>query len=505
MIRNLQKQRLLKMLLPDDPPFKILILDSRTQEILGPTLKVTDLRECGVTAHFLINNARSFIKDVPAIYFLGQSDSIQQLCKDLEKDLYGSYYLNFSLSLKRGDLEQIAAAASNAKIAHKVLHVFDQFLQFTAIQDDLFTFNINDSYINRNSVDNIRYSSNCLFSVFVTLNEVPLIFSNSKTSSEIGKALEQKIKNTKIIKKQIKRPVLIILDRDFDLITPIKHVMGYVEIINDVLGIDANKTSVAVIDVDSDFYTKNCFLDFPTVAETVNQELHNYKKELALRSLTDKSDKEKIERALESAPHLQKKSEIVNSNLNLCLKVLDEIKSRKLDDFYRIEENFNLADLPDLLDACNDRDLLRLVISLLGNPKKPNMDVFNDILKDKKIDLEIVEYFKKNMKGEEGFGSKFKGLLFKRNAPIYIYLESIYNQIKNQSIFQSSTESVFDPLSGRSIFLNEISRFIVYVNGGATYSELKALKEFENYFKIPVILGGSEILNADKFIDQIKL
>lgn len=491
MLRTLQKQRLLKMLRPGDPPFKILILDSSTQEILSPILRVSDLRDAGVTAHFLISNARSQIKDVPAFYFIS---STELLVGDLEKDMYALYYLNSSSSFKRSELESIADMASGKQIALKIQSVCDQFLQFVSLQEDLFTLNISNSFINRNEPECLRSATMGLFSVFATLNEMPFIVSGS---TEIGKMLEQKIKNTKIIKPGVKKPLLIIANRDFDVVTPTRHVMGYVELLHDIFNIKLNKVGNINLDTDSEFFKSNYFSDFPVVAEIVEKDLHNYKKELALRSLTDKSDKSEIQAALENAPHLQKKGEIINSNLNICVKILEEVKKRKLDDFYRMEENFDQSEIMELSTKGNDNDIMRLCISLLNSK---NADLVGPILQKRNMSDAVISYFRQEIKNEDGFRSKVKKLIFKKNLPIYTFVEDVLGQIRNQS-FQDLTH---DP-GHTGIFLSEISTIFVYIHGGATYLELKALKELEKIYKVPVILGGSEILNADEMLKQIGL
>lgn len=478
MLRTLQKQKLIKMLSPENPPFKILILDNVTQEILGSILKLSDLRDAGVSVHLLASMARTSIKDAPAFYFISSTEPIE---RDLSMDLYGSYYLNSSFAFKRSDLEKMAAVASERQIAPKVQSVFDQFLQFVSIQDDMFSLNIENSFIRRGEDAFLRYSVAGLMSVFCTLNEMPFIVTNER---ELGRMLEQKIKSTKVIKGGVKKTLLIILNRDFDVATPVKHVMGYVELIHDIFNIKLNKADNINIDTDSEFYKANMFLDFSEVASTVESELHSYKKELALRSLNEKSDKKQIHAALESAPHLQKKSEIVNSNLTLCSKILDQVKSRKLDDFYHMEENFDPNEIMELCNHGNHNDILRLCIQLIGSK---NADLIDPILQKRKINSGIVSYFLRMIKNEQGLGAKVRSFLFKKSLPIYTQVENIFLQVKSQNFDGLET---YDP-SYTGIYQSEISRVIVYINGGATYSELKSLKELEKVMKIPIILGGA--------------
>ena len=492
MLRSIQKQKLINLLKPENPPFKILILDTLTQDILSPILKVSDLRSAGVTAHFLISSSRSQIKEIPAFYFISSIEGFQQ---DIERDLYGEYYINSSYSFKRSEIEHLAAQSSECQNALKVQAVFDSFLQFISLHNNFFTLNISDSFALRNEPEAMRSVIAGLMSVFVTLGEIPFIVSQNV---ELGRMLEQKIKNTKIIKSTAKRPVLLILDRGFDVITPLKHVMGYIELVHDLFKINLNKVCNFNLDADSEFYNTNWPLDFPSVAETVEKELLSYKKELAMRSLSENSDRAQIQAALDSAPQLQRKSEIVNNNLTLCSKVLEEIKARHLDEYYRMEESFDPEEILALTDNGTDNDIIRLCVHMLNTA---NADLINPILAKRKISRDILEYLNSKIKLDQGLGVKFKNFLFKKNLPVYSVVENLLSQIKNQNF---DALDVFDP-SHTGIYQSEISKIVVFINGGATYSELKSLNELEKICKIPIVLGGSEILNADEFIRQAKI
>ena len=104
------------------------------------------------------------------------------------------------------------------------------------------------------------------------------------------------------------------------------------------------------------------------------------------------------------------------------------------------------------------------------------------------------------MKKEEGLKNKFKNLIFKKSIPICEVVDDVLGKIKNQNL---SNLNVYDP-SATGLFFSEISKVIVYVNGGITYSELKALKEIEKSYKIPFLCGGCEILNSEEFLNQIE-
>lgn len=111
----------------------------------------------------LLKADRDPIPDVPAIYFVYPSpENVAKLCqvsnqkrnesssheimmrksylkkKDLKNELYESYYLNFITPIPRSLLEDIAQAAIAANCVQQINKVFDQYLNFISLDDELF-------------------------------------------------------------------------------------------------------------------------------------------------------------------------------------------------------------------------------------------------------------------------------------------------------------------------------------------------------------------------------
>jgi hypothetical protein len=123
----------------DEPVWKLLIYDSNGQDIISPLLNVKELRECGVTLHLRLHSDRDAIPDVPAIYFVSPSDeNVQRICGDLRSRLYDRFYLNFVTPVSREKLEQLAAAALQGNCAACVKKVYDQYLDFISLEQDMF-------------------------------------------------------------------------------------------------------------------------------------------------------------------------------------------------------------------------------------------------------------------------------------------------------------------------------------------------------------------------------
>lgn len=92
--------------------YKILIYDRFCQDILSPLIHVKDLRKHGVTLYFLIDKDRKPVHDVPALYFVQPTHlNVQRIVADASKSLYDSFHLNFSSSVPRPLLEDLASGA----------------------------------------------------------------------------------------------------------------------------------------------------------------------------------------------------------------------------------------------------------------------------------------------------------------------------------------------------------------------------------------------------------
>lgn len=127
--------------LQPDNAWKILILDSAGQAILSPILKVNELRESGVTLYLYrldpyvcllltldrqLHGDRQPIGDVPAIYFVEPTaPNISRIVQDLRNTLYEQVYINFTSSVPRSLLEDLAqqvAQSDSSQLVTKVLH-----------------------------------------------------------------------------------------------------------------------------------------------------------------------------------------------------------------------------------------------------------------------------------------------------------------------------------------------------------------------------------------------
>ncbi|XP_058470672.1 sec1 family domain-containing protein 1 [Solea solea] len=310
-----------------EPVWKVLIYDRFGQDIISPLLSVKELRDMGITLHLLLHSDRDPIPDVPAVYFvMPTEENIDRICQDLRNQLYESYYLNFISAISRSKLEDIASAALTANAVTQVTKVFDQYLNFITLEDDMFILChqnkelISYHAINRADIQDTDMESimdtivDSLFCFFVTLGAVPIIRCPRGNAAEmVAEKLDKKLRenlrdarnslftgdNMAAGQFSFQRPLFVLADRNVDMATPLHHTWTYQALIHDVLDFHLNrvmmeegagaepspagarpkKKSRRTYDLTAadSFWQKHKGSPFPEVAESVQEELDKYR------------------------------------------------------------------------------------------------------------------------------------------------------------------------------------------------------------------------------------
>jgi hypothetical protein len=351
-------------------------------------------------------------------------ENIMRICQDFRNQLYDHYYLNFISPISRQKLEDLANASLQANCTNCVTKVFDQYLNFISLEDDMFVLKQQDreivSYysLNRSDVKDtdmeavMEYIVDSLFSVFVTLGVVPIIRSPKGNAAEmVAEKLDKKIRENlrdarnslfngsdffqsgSAVPLTFHRPLLVILDRNMDMATPLHHTWTYQALAHDVLDLKLNqvriddssdksliassrpkKSNVKTYDLNpSDkFWQQHKGSPFPQVAEAVQEELEAYrsseeevkrlKSEMGLDgNIADEAisllsdNTAKLTSAVSSLPELLEKKRLIDSHTTIATSILDHIKSRKLDIYFEIEEKI-------MSKAVLDKSPLELII-----------------------------------------------------------------------------------------------------------------------------------------------
>ncbi|KAI8919611.1 Sec1-like protein [Entophlyctis helioformis] len=393
-----------------DPVWKVLVYDRLGQEIISPLLHVGDLRERGITVHMSIYGDRQPIPDAPAIYFVEPTeDNIRRIADDLSRQLYDSFYINFSSALPRGLLEDLASSAVASDSFGLVAQIYDQHLNYVSLESNLFSLQMNKTYLTVNNPsttesqieDTTSQIVSSLFSILVTLGTVPIIRCPRGTSAEaVAIKLESKLRDHLLNTRanlfndgiQVSRPVLVILDRSMDPGSLLSHTWTYATLVHDILDMKLNRLNVTVdergrpvkktydMDVSDYFWTKNAGNPFPQVAGDVDAEINKYKQEVeqvtrscGVGSLEEvdpndfSSSAKTLSSAMKQLPELTARKKTLDMHMNIATALFKVIQERQLDAFFTMEESIGKLNKSSLLEAIRDdkkspEDKMRLFI-----------------------------------------------------------------------------------------------------------------------------------------------
>lgn len=297
-------------------------------------------------------------------------------------------------------------------------------------------------------MDNIVDS---LFSVCVTLGNVPIIRCPRNSAAEmVSRKLEKKLRENLYDARNnlfhmdasqagsfsFQRPLLVILDRNIDMATPLHHTWTYQALAHDVLDLSLNriileddeisggtrrKSKPCDLDKNDKFWSSHKGSPFPIVAEAIQDELESYRSseeeikklkssmgidgenEVAYSMVNDTTTR--LTNAVNSLPQLMEKKRLIDMHTKIATNILNFIKQRRLDSLFEVEEKIMSKSVLDksIIDLFQDpefgspEDKMRLYIiyNICANMSESENRKIEDILREAGCDLAPIAYVKR--------------------------------------------------------------------------------------------------------------
>jgi hypothetical protein len=358
--------------------WKVLVLDFKSTAIISSVLRLNDLLKSGITMHTLIQSSRSPLPDVPAIYFVEPTqENITRIAQDIKDDKYSSFYINFTSTLSRDLLEELAGSVATTGKSQNVLQVYDQYLNYVVTEPSLFSLEVTQVYSKFNDAKTTEEEINSiadnitdgLYNAIITLGQIPIIRSQSGGPSElVAEKLDQKLRDYWISTKSLngsgadysQRLVLILLDRNVDLAAMFAHSWIYQCLVADVFKLNRNTITIQTeengqkvekkydLDPKDFFWTQNAQLPFPDAVDNADNELKNYKERATeltrgqqnYNNLDGKRD-DTLQQTVNQLPELTARKAVIDMHMNVLLLLLNELKAKGLDSFFEIEQSLS--------------------------------------------------------------------------------------------------------------------------------------------------------------------
>lgn len=431
--------------------WKILIYDSACRSIISPIMSVQQLRRRGVTLHLLINSEREAIPDVPAIYFcFPTKENLARIAQDCASGLYQRAHLNFCTKLDRALMEDFAKLVVQTGSFDRIASVHDQYLDFICLEQALFSLHKKNSYqiINSSKTTEVMMEDTMtdiaygLFSVVATTGQIPIIRCPRGGAPEmIARKLNKMIaEHPTLLRKKasLSRPLLVVLDRNADLITPVQHCSTYQALIDDLLQHNANRVEFQVVqdpdasrpktvnkkfDLDPDkdpFYKDHKFLPFPEAIESNGSELQDVTaREQEIRSKASNNPSSSsvigggandLASAVDSLPALLDRKKQLEVHTSILQAVMNQVAARDVPQFYELESALATgqykSDLakakkdvlallsPESKGSSEDKLRLLVVFALTTTAKTNDLDEVTAAFQDEKVSGPIMKYLK---------------------------------------------------------------------------------------------------------------
>ena len=571
--------------------FKILLFDDKVFTILSPLLKIFFIREYNISLTLNIKDPREKMQDIMAIYIIYLTkENLDYLYSDIKNQIFDNFYINFivydisapeNTKLLENFYNDISNLDNNSSIYKISIIPIDLFLYHPQI----FSLNLKKPYLLLNSPnisDDVYQNyltkiSNGIFSALFLMKTYPIvkyhkgffgddIIKKIQTSFNYLFKTSPEIKEEFKVKKNSKRTLLLILDRDIDLPIMLHHACSFGAMVHDCFGINIggenndekniyNKNTKNIkfqLDPINDYVWNEKLQEvFVDVGKYVYQEYKNYYKEMdfldkinkpkdfeelqneskqlakSIETLRDKklignilSQESKIFEELNNIQNSKKLDEIFLMECNL-LKKKEKINDNMKKEFFKLLHNYkdkpetqeDIYRLSLLFYLCNSKNMTKEDIIYL-KPYIMNKNSLN-YLKKKLEENTLRENNNLNM----GSNTEYK----RNNSMIMKGLFSAFNTISNlMSIEQpSNSADLIDKLVRNQNIANWVTydfitknienstnyyydNIICFFIGGGSFGEYEYIYDLMAQNKYNIYYGTDYIYRPIEFVQDLE-
>ncbi|KAL7663256.1 Vacuolar protein sorting-associated protein 45 [[Candida] zeylanoides] len=339
---------------------RVLLLDEATVPVVSMCYTQSQLLASDVILIESIENQAHLnpMRHLNCICYLSPSpQSISHMARELQNPHYAHYQIYFNNTATKAQLEELAAADEREAVT-SVVEVFQDYL---VVNDNLFLSSVAGGRARQRGVLD---ESASLVSLLLSLRKCPIIQyeSNSKElrklSSELLYSINSNSNNNlfdEVNAKLDAPPVLLLLDRKNDPVTPLLLPWTYQSMIHELIGISRNVVTLDAADdaekltlssATDAFFKSSMYLNYGDLTEKVQKYVEEYKNQTKQSSATNLQTKNlsDLKDFLAKFPEFRKFSVNVSKHLNLVSELDRQINRQGLWDLGELQQTIS-ADL----------------------------------------------------------------------------------------------------------------------------------------------------------------
>ncbi|XP_037950938.1 vacuolar protein sorting-associated protein 45 [Teleopsis dalmanni] len=538
-----------KMCNESGPGMKIILLDKETTSIISMAFSQSDMLQREVYLFERLDSGRSNerLKHLKCIVFIRPTkQNVQLLADELRNPKYGSYFIYFSNIIPRTDIKYLAECDES----ESVREVKEIYADYLCVNPNLYSLNIYHCMNRLNWLpDALTRTVQGLTSVLLSLKLNPIIRyrAGSQVSQLLAKQVYDQITKESSLfdyhtyENGAAPPLLLILDRRDDPVTPLLHQWTYQAMVHELLTIRNNRVDLSgtpnvpkdlkelVLSGDQDeFYAKNMYANFGEIGSTIKNLMEEFqrkaKDQKRVESIAD------MKNFIETYPQFKKMSGTVQKHLCVMGELSALTTKRNLFEVSELEQEMackaeHSAQLQRIKKIISDErisneDAVKLVaLYALRYERHANCDTSGllQIIKNRGAKTFIVpsllEYAGTHIRQGELFNIVRITDAVKLTRNLIKGLKGVENVFTQHSpLLKETLEDVF---KGRELdpqypainselvpFRRPPQEVVVFIIGGATYEEALTVHQMNNS-GYKVILGGTTIHNSKSFIDEV--
>ena len=454
--------------------------------------------------------------DIDAIYFISPTKaSLDKVLLDFDPVAkYKSANLFFTSSLSQ-DLFTRLAQSKCAMFVEQFQEVYVDFLMY---EQNLFTFSGPAADIKYNKFLDAGISER-LAAVCVSLNCNPTVIHDSKINSKTlaTNFIETMNDLAAKIKTELTTPAkLLIIDRSYDLVSPLIHDLHLQSLCLNLLELDkifeysdASKDRSLILE--GEFWDR---LKSKHIAECIEIIRKENNRLVAEGKIFEQSD---LKSALSALPQFNARKQTIVAYTKLIQECMTKFERGNLKLICDLEQDLCLNE-DDVFDRLiqtlkqedvqkQDKIRLLLIYLILRGFKESEMETINLLDQETLAMLNSIQVFTGDF-AKENF-DKYKCEANPNDKFDYFHVPKI-KTILSELICDSLDEEQFQILKKQtskekfSLRKKKItSKIIVFVIGGVSPSEIRVANDFSNENDCEVVLGSSDLLTSEDFLSYL--